>query len=552
MADWRDWKQYRSHLRIEDRSSGQLVALEPNAFQRRIREAIVLADREGRPARLIILKSRRMGSSTLVQATLAHRMFTRARYSTVTIAHDDDSSGYLHEMASTMWEELPESLRSFAGGKQVGVRGKRLSLGNGSTSRTQTAANTSAGRGKGARAIHASEVAFWDDAKKTLLAVRSMVPDEPGTLVVLESTANGVGDEFHREWMRARSGASGYVALFAAWFEDERNQLPVPPDGLGDLDEEESHLRERGVTDEQLSWRRWAIENRCGGDIDQFHQEYPSSDTEAFITSGRTYWKERDLARVVVDEAGRRGRIEGEPIRGGSSLRFVAHRQGPLALYDLPRRDGRRYVVFVDPADTLTLDDAEALNDRRLTRDPCAMQVVDCSTGAQVAEWHGDLDGDLLAYEAARVGYLFGTAEVAVEATGGYGAIVLSKLWSELSYPNIYVEEEHSKTDQRVTRRLGWHTTTLTRPEMLDALTAVLRERPHLLKSAELLGEMRTFVLNRRGKPVAASGCHDDRVMAAAGAYALYLRRVQAPVRAEKRKRLRGEQSSVIAAAPRV
>jgi hypothetical protein len=552
VSDWRDWKQYRAHLRIEDRSSGQLVSLQPNAFQRRIREAIVAADREGRPARLIILKSRRMGSSTLVQATLAHRMFTRPRYSTVTIAHDDDSSGYLHEMASTMWDELPEVLRQRAQGKMVGVRGKRLSLGNGSTSRTQTAANTTAGRGKGARAIHASEVAFWDDAKKTLLAVRSMVPDEPGTLVVLESTANGVGDEFHREWMRARSGASGYVALFAAWFEDERNQLPVPPDGLGDLDEEESLLVERGVTPEQISWRRWAIENRCGGDIDQFHQEYPSSDTEAFITSGRTYWKERDLAQVDVDQEPRRGRVEGDPIRGGGSLRFVAHRQGPLSLYGLPQRDGRRYVVFVDPADTLTLDDAEALNDRRLTRDPCCMQVVDCSTGLQVAEWHGDLDGDLLAYEAARVGYLFGTAEVAVEATGGYGAIVLSKLWNELGYPNVYVEEEHSKVDHKVTRRLGWHTTTLTRPEMLDALTAVLRERPHLLRSAELLGEMRTFVLNRRGKPVAASGCHDDRVMAMAGAYALYLRRVQAPVRLEKRKRPKGVQSSVIAAAPRV
>ena len=57
---------------------------------------------------------------------------------------------------------------------------------------------------------------------------------------------------------------------------------------------------------------------------------------------------------------------------------------------------------------------------------------------------------------------------------------------------------------------------------MLTALQEHLRDNAHLLKSETLLDEMRTFVYNKRGREEADAGCHDDRVLAAAGAIAVY------------------------------
>jgi hypothetical protein len=557
---WSDWAVYHKHLRIEDRASGLLVPLVPNAFQRRIRAEIVRADRERRPARLMILKSRRMGSSTLVQATLAHRAFTRPRYTAVTIAHDDDSAGYLHEMASTMWEELPESLKKLAGGERVGVRGKRLSLGNGSTLRTQTAKNTSAGRSKGARALHASEVAYYDDGAKALVSVKSIVPNEPGTLVVLESTANGVGGAFHSEWLAAEAGETDFVALFAAWFEFDPYGGPgsgyeaVGWGELGELDDEERALRAGwDLPAGRLAWRRWAIANLCGGDIDVFHAEYPSTAAEAFVTSGRTYFKGLDNLRRAGAPL-RRGVIEGQPYHGGGELRFVDDPKGPLRVYELPQRDGRRYVVFVDPiGDDLTVKEVGSFKDKREAKDYACMQVVDCSTGTQVAEWHARLDSDLLGVEAARLGYLYGKAKIAPEMTGGYGQKTLDALLRECGYGNVYITEEANTVDRKQTRRWGWYTSSISRREMLDALKVVIRERPDCIRSKELVDEMRSFVINDRGKAAAAAGTYDDRVMAMAGAHALYLRNVQSVQRlGEKRKRVRPQRAAILENAPRV
>jgi hypothetical protein len=53
------------------------------------------------------------------------------------------------------------------------------------------------------------------------------------------------------------------------------------------LDTEEEELVElHGADLEQISWRRWAIPNRCQGYVDKFHQEYPTTPEEAFVSTG--------------------------------------------------------------------------------------------------------------------------------------------------------------------------------------------------------------------------------------------------------------------------
>lgn len=532
----RDFKSYRRFLKIEDRRSGTLVTLEPNAIQQKIRSNIVTADQGGEPSRLLILKARRAGCSTIIQSTMAHRAFTRRMFTGLTVAHDLDTASYLFGMTERMYQNLPELLRP---AKKHKARGRFLTLENDSWLRVETAEDREAGRGLAARFLHCSEVAFWPDSRRTLLALRQIVPKEPGTCIAIESTANGVGNHFHIEWQRAENGDSNYTPLFFAWFEFPEYTLPIPPLPLALLDEEEAMLRLIGVNDGQLLWRRVTIKDECGGDLDLFRQEYPSTAAEAFIVSGRPFFGTA-IRNITPVPYMRRGQLKGN-LTKGSRVTFADDDRGPLLIWELPNND-TRYVVFCDPAGSVTLDRIESFDDRGEGEDYSCIQVIDCRTGAQVAEWHGRCDLSLLAEECFRLGSIYNRAVVAVEMNGGFGAAVVDPLYNRFHYDNVYTRREQSTRNDKPTRRLGWHTTSISRPAMLESLKDVVRESPHLIRSDGVKTEMTTFVYARNGKAMGDSGCHDDRVMALAGAYELYKEFAQSTPIAKKKSPARAQQ----------
>ena len=52
------------------------------------------------------------------------------------------------------------------------------------------------------------------------------------------------------------------------------------------LDKEEMNLMEmHGADLEQLAWRRWKIDTDLNGKVDLFHQEFPTTAQEAFLTT---------------------------------------------------------------------------------------------------------------------------------------------------------------------------------------------------------------------------------------------------------------------------
>lgn len=517
------YRHFSPYLRIEDRLLGTLVPYQPNAFQRQIGSAIARQDRDGKPCRIIVLKSRRFGCSTAIQSRLVHRTVTRARYSATTIAHERDSTAYLHGMAETMLEHLPAPIRADVP-KQRGERGRVIEFANGSILRTETAGDREAGRGKASRAIHASEVAFWPDAQRTMTAIRQIVPRAVGTMVVLESTANGIGNYFHTEWTRAVDNDSDYEAIFAPWFALDW-RMPVPDGGL-ELDEEEQRLVQRyGLDLEQLAWRRAVLNDECGGDIDVFHQEYPSNPREAFLVSGRPYFGNTDhlepqTPRFVGD-------IDGDPARGGNRLKFQHDPRGTLKVWELPDKN-KRYAIFGDPAGQITEDRAATFGAAKKhdASDYCCAQVIDLTSGAQVAEYHARRDADVFGRDLARLGYLYHGdqpgALIAVETTGGWGVAPIAVLRYELTYPNLYRRRQVTKRSVDETELLGWATTDQTRALMLDGLKRLIREHPSHIRSDGLLNEMTTFIVNKRARGEAAGGCHDDRVMAMAGAVELF------------------------------
>lgn len=250
----------------------------------------------GKPLRYVVLKARQFGISTLAVAWiyfLAHRLPSRGA---AFVCHKDDATQNMRAMLDRAIEHGRNSLRIGASNgseiyfaRPVDVRLSFATAEAGEVKRSYTL-----------HWLHASEVAFWTKATRVDLGLMQAVPNVPETFILKESTANGVGNLFWRQYWDAKEQRSDYTAKFYPWFLHEEYRTPLDAAEraavMGSLDEEERRLAaSHGVQPEQLAWRRKCVANNCDGDVNLFHQEYPSSDREAFLVSGRPVF---DMALV--------------------------------------------------------------------------------------------------------------------------------------------------------------------------------------------------------------------------------------------------------------
>jgi hypothetical protein len=309
---------------------------------------------EGKPMRAIILKARKLGFSTWVAVKFLQRLTQIEYQAAIVTAQDTNTAGVIFDMAKLAHAHLPTidelglgfnikpaiiaSNFSPNGRKfmQFGEPSRKLRM-EGRTGESvleiDTAGTPESGRGYTPSMLHLSEVGRWSGplATRKMLAQLNAVPYEPETIVVLESTANGL-NHFHRRWVNARDGANDpdtgetYVPLFVPWWRDPKCALQFATDAdrerfiesigderkLGEVVSDEPMLRERyDLTPEQLYWRRMMIRTQHENSVELFKQENPASDEEAFIGSGRTVFSGILVARAIqAAEAAER------PVRG--------------------------------------------------------------------------------------------------------------------------------------------------------------------------------------------------------------------------------------------
>lgn len=523
---FQDYAAYHRYFKIIDRDTRNLVAFQPNDAQILLHDEITTCDAAGMPVRIFALKARQEGFSTGTQTKFGHRSYTRRNFHALTVSHEDESARTLWQIQETLYTNLPDAVRPPRIAKE---QGRRLVLGNGSQLRYVTAGGDGdVGRSSGASALHLSEAAYYPNPEATAISAFNLVQDKPGTMIIVESTANGEGNWFHREWLRAVDGANGFKPIFLPWFADKGYTRPdlVPDGGLDDLDDEELELRsEHGATDAQLAWRRHTLKQPTyGGDVDRFHQEMPATPAEAFLSSGRPFFGSL-TRRFTPVEPVKRGDWVLTGARKGAGVRFVEDPRGPCWMWELPVKD-RRYVVTLDPAGKVTDRDAEAFASQRDSEDFSVITVTDCATQAEVCTWRDRRDPSLVALVLAGIGAVYNRATVSVENTGGYGGVALHRLDRELGYRNLHREERYDSVKRTLTKALGHDTTTTTRPRVLEALRDTLRDHPELLRDARLKDEMRVFHHGKDGIPRAQPGYHDDLVMARA--WGIHLSRIHA------------------------
>lgn len=495
-------------LKIKTKS-GTVVPFRLNDAQRKLYAVAKRQQDAGKPVRLIILKARQLGFSTLTEGLIFHACATRKNVNALIVAHREDATANLFRMSKLFYDELPAPVKPMLRASNAQelvfenpskLRSEREARpGLRSRIRCATAGGRGIGRSDTLQCVHLSEYAFWPDGADgkaaTLAGILQAVPSLPGTMVVIESTANGFED-FKERWDAAVAGENDFEPVFFAWFENPDYSMPVVP-GTEWTPEERDLKAAYQLTDEQLQWRRWCIANNCGGSLDMFRQEYPSSPGEAFLHSGTgVFDNEQIVLRLerLPSPAGRGEFTDGE---------WTESETGAITLYELPE-EGVPYVLGGDTAGEGS--------------DYFTAIVIDNVTGRIVAKLRQKYSEPEYVRQIYALGRFYNDALVAIETN--FSTYPVMKL-QEMEYPNQYSREREDTYTRQMKKSYGFRTDRQSRPRAIANLVEVFSSHPEWFTDRELLEEMLTFCYNEDHRPEALAGKHDDLVMGAAITYAV-------------------------------
>lgn len=497
-----------SCLKIKTKG-GMVVPFRLNDAQRKLYAVAKRQQDAGKPVRLIILKARQLGFSTLTEGLIFHACATRRNVNALIVAHREDATANLFRMSKLFYDELPAPVKPMLRASNAQelvfenpskLRSEREARpGLRSRIRCATAGGRGIGRSDTLQCVHLSEYAFWPDGAdgkaSTLAGILQAVPSLPGTMVVIESTANGFED-FKERWDAAVAGENDFEPVFFAWFENPEYSMPVVP-GTEWTPEERDLKAAYQLTDEQLQWRRWCIANNCGGSLDMFRQEYPASPGEAFLHSGTGVF---DNEQIVL----RLERLPGPAGRGEfADGEWTESETGAITLYELPE-EGVPYVLGGDTAGEGS--------------DYFTAIVIDNVSGRIVAKLRQKYSEPEYVRQIFALGRFYNDALVAIETN--FSTYPVMKL-QEMEYPNQYSREREDTYTRQMRKSYGFRTDRQSRPRAIANLVEVFSSHPEWFTDRELLEEMLTFCYNEDHRPEALAGKHDDLVMGAAITYAV-------------------------------
>lgn len=576
LHDFPYWAEMYVRIKLKEGAEGRFILNRP---QRIFLERLEAARLAGKPIRIVLLKARQWGGSTLSQMYMAWlQLVHKQGLNSLIIAHKSVASEEIRDMFDLMMRRYPRQMLAPFGldvdptepkTKNVGRTGgiqriirRRCKI------KIGTAESPDSCRGGDYSLVHLSEVGIWrqTDGRKPEEVVASActgVRLRPYTMIVYESTAKGSDNFFHREYMAAKRGESQFEALFIPWYAIDWNTLPF--EGPGARREFAAALWERRQQSETTDPRRepgaylwrlwqagatlealhWYVNERLGKPShDIMASECPSDDVEAFTFSGAQVFDE-----YLVDalrEGVKPPRVVGEVVGRGSSgeemleePHLVEDRTcGHLSVWEPPDIDSEervedRYLVSVDvgvgrsaKADSSVI----CVIDR--------FDLMDMGKPRVVAQWVGHIDPDQLAWKAAQIAQWYDHALLAVESNSleshagaggaGHAGYVLNILAQH--YDNLYMREA-SPDDIRAgrPRKYGFHTNAATKPLIIDHLVMAVREGLWVERDEGTIEELLTYRHTERGVYEAAPGRHDDRLMTRAIGLWIALRQMPVP-----------------------
>lgn len=553
-----EWFAENAPLTIQNKMSGEMTPFVMNSAQRYLHRTIERLKKTPGPTRVAVVKARQMGITTYMLARWAHQLSTLNNVPIELLIHDLDSAREQYNRIETMMEGIDPDL---APKRVAHETGRYMRFANKSQFTVTSVNKSGAVRSKTPRRLQATEMPSWNNPKKVFTGLIPAIPQAEDVEVIYETTAEGVGDWWHKFVQAVQAGdveAMGrfmFTLVFLPWFlmdeyarTAERNELkrePLSDDEIALMQLMRESLPAYGVHDpqddfliEKILWRRDMLASP-EMDYETFQQEYPATVEEAFISSGSPYFNRQsvqwhlnrladDGTRVVRDPLQRFDVKVGEPGENGKrSTRWVEDDKGPLRVWEYPV-EGANYIMAPDPASG---DGAD--------RSAAPIWRIEGAEMRLVACWHGHIASELFAYVSAFLGHKYNKALMAPERTGIRN--VVEKLDHEIRYPKLYRFMSRDMKTNTESQKAGFETSSATRPAILEALYNMLTTPHIVIPYAEMVKEIQQFAYpddSRRGKPQAPNGSFDDLVMSAA--ISAYIRGDAAPQRVGVVKRKNG------------
>lgn len=534
------------NLKIQDKISKQMMFFVLNPGQRVLIAEYERQRRAGLPIRVILVKARQWGGST---ATQMYMLWLQTRHYTnwhsCIIGKVRQQSTNIRSMYSKALKHLPahhqklnfkrwEGLETV---KQIPERGCKIGI--------FSAQLPDAIRSDDVSMVHMSEVGLWKDtaerkADDVAQAVYACVPDEPGTFICLESTAKGVGNFFHENYLTAemnlREGHDGLRPVFVAWWQIEMYTKPIT-----DMNKFTSTMTaynwwqwEQGATLEGINWYNSYKRAKKYNDF-QMKSEYPTTADEAFQSSAAKFFTENMLHTLKsgVKDPVFIGDIRGLSMKGAKAMQGI-HLIEDSALIDNLKiwirpndyidptieRCTNRFVVVVDIGGLHYKSDFSVISvfDR--------MSLMNTGGALErAALWRGHIDHDQLAWKAVQIAIMYHNAYLVIESntidsrdkkkdesvmdSGDHTYTVLNKI-EESGYSNLHYRTAPPETaGSPPTKKIGWHMNHKSKWEAYDAYFEAVRDHEYIEHSLEAYTEA-SYLETGNKSPEAMQGKKDD------------------------------------------
>lgn len=582
---------------IKRKGGGEDMRFRLNRPQRTLITRFELRRLQNKPIRLVLLKARQWGGSTATQIYFAWlQLMHKVGLNSLIVAQVKDTSNEILDMFDRMLKQYPDYMLNLEPGQAtqpvwVGVgnsgnihrippRNCKVKIG--------TAEKPDSARGGDYNLLHFSEVAIWKktEGKTPEAIIRSASSGVlliPYTAIVYESTANGTGNFFQREYDAAKNGQSQFEALFIAWYDIEQYAQPFQNEEDKRLFAEKLYLNrnnryaptdreepgqylwwlfQKGATLEAINW--YVSERKKYGDHGDMASEYPSDDEEAFVHSGaRVFDKHKvEILRKACRPPKFTGDVYADSDTGEKALenlRFSADSQGLLCIWNMPDTEPDetitdRYLTVVDVGGRSKKSDFSVIVvfDRLFMADGDKPEVV--------AQWYGHIDIDLLAWKAAQIAAFYDDSLLVIESNtlethdrerqveGDQSQFILNQI--KAIYPNLYARKQsEEEITEGFPRKYGFHTNVATKPMIISNLVKVIRQSLYIERDQRCLDEYITYERKPNGSYGAIIGKHDDLLMTRAIALHICFNEMELPQIKKRKTRQQSKRRRQVTAA---
>lgn len=450
----------------------------------------------------IISKSRQLGLSSIAIALSIRQCIIYPNSSCLLASHDQKSCNAIFDKLKQQFNSLPNFIKP----KTIANNRAEIKMINGSKITCNVAGNIPIGRGSTYSLVHLSEFAFFKNADKHLNSITQAMGSN--STLIIESTSNGV-NLFHDLYFASKNKENSFKCFFFNWINGgtlfkekyiesvKRYKAIYNKDlELEDLDEEEKDLIKIGASYPQLTWRRMTISKTS---LEEFHQEYPSTDIESFLMTGSSVFDNRRVSEAIMAiKANKTKPLDKKSITDLPIILKNLYGKS-LFMWDIPKV-GMKYSIGCDLSEGLGQDYHD-------------IEIYD-NDMVQVGQFYNN---KIKPYEMAEIinelGRYFNKALLCIERASG-GLSVIERLRMDYKYMNMMKYKSFDEFN-RPKMTIGFDTNAKTKSLIINDFLELFDKKLMVIKSERTLGEMQTFVA-KDNKMGAINGSHDDSVVSTA------------------------------------